>query len=81
MYNEHGFKALSYESIQELTFKVKSLRKDFNKESQPALKRYLHKQLAQAEHTLDTTKKNQSGFKTPRAIWKKFPDMRFVQLN
>lgn len=77
--NEYGFKTVTHNSIQELRFKVKSLTKDFNKESQPALKRHLQRQLKQAELELKNVIKNDSGFKTPRAIWKKFPDMTYVQ--
>lgn len=75
--NEYGFPYESHSTLQELTYKVKDLRKLFNREGQPALKRYYERLLIKADKSLNKTKRNDSGFQTPRAIWKKFPNIKY----
>lgn len=67
----------SYASDQELTFIVKSLRKDFHKESQPALKRYLGKQLQALDLQLTKLRKHESGFKPLRTPWERISGAKF----
>jgi hypothetical protein len=80
-YNEHGFPYEEVASIQELSYRVKITRKDFHKESQPALKRYLQKQLITLQKQLDKTKRNDSGFKMLRTSWAKCPQVKYDSLE
>lgn len=68
-------------SQQALTYKVKELRKLYNKESQPALKNYYERELSKASMLADQTRKNDSGYKSPRAMWAKCPDVKFEACN
>jgi hypothetical protein len=75
--NEYGFPYESHSTLQELSYKVKDLRKLFNKESQPALKRYYERLLTKAEKIHSQSKRNDSGLKPMRTPWARNPQVKY----
>ncbi len=69
------------ETLAQLRFKAKELKKLSNKESQPALKSYYQKQAAQAKLSLKKAIANDSAYKCPRSALTRLPQVKWEPLD